>query len=88
MVFKRFWRAEEKPSASKRAVWVWKLAVVKEIVDRHGGWVQVEGKKGEAPALPSTFRFSDEERIRAQKERPIRKNAGAKARGGKKKGRN
>ncbi|MFR3273439.1 MAG: ATP-binding protein [Slackia sp.] len=32
------------------------LAVVKEIVDRHGGWIQVEGKKGEGePASPSIF---------------------------------
>ena len=46
MVVERFWRAEESRERKSGGLGIG-LAVVKEIVDRHGGWVQVEGKKGE-----------------------------------------
>lgn len=46
MVFSRFWRADAGRNRESGGLGVG-LSVVKEIVDRHGGWVQVEGKKGE-----------------------------------------
>ena len=46
MVFSRFWRADAGRNRDTGGLGVG-LAVVKEIVDRHHGWVQVEGKKGE-----------------------------------------
>lgn len=46
MVFSRFWRADAGRARSSGGLGIG-LAVVKEIVDRHRGWVQVEGKKNE-----------------------------------------
>lgn len=46
MVFSRFWRADAGRTRESGGLGVG-LAVVKEIVDRHSGWVQVEGRKGE-----------------------------------------
>lgn len=46
MVFSRFWRADSGRNRAQGGLGIG-LAVVKEIVDRHHGWVQVEGKKGE-----------------------------------------
>ena len=46
MGFSRFWRADAGRNRATGGLGVG-LAVVKEIVDRHHGWVQVEGKKGE-----------------------------------------
>ena len=49
------------------------LAVVKEIVDRHGGWIQVEGKKGEGACFTIHIPLYDYSRIKAQKEKEERK---------------
>lgn len=45
-VFSRFWRADAGRNRDTGGLGIG-LAVVKEIVDRHHGWVQVEGRKGE-----------------------------------------
>ncbi len=46
MVFQRFWRADSGRDRVSGGLGVG-LTVVKEIVERHNGWVQVEGRKGE-----------------------------------------
>ncbi len=46
MVFERFWRADLGRDREKGGLGVG-LTVVKEIVERHNGWVQVEGVKGQ-----------------------------------------
>ena len=46
MVFSRFWRAGSARDRESGGLGIG-LTVVKEIVDRHDGWVQVEGRKGE-----------------------------------------
>ncbi len=86
MVFKRFWRAEESRQRQSGGLGVG-LAVVKEIVDRHGGWVQVEGKKGEGACFTIHVPLYDEERVRAQKDKANSKDRGAKAQATKRKGR-
>ena len=68
MVFNRFWRAEESRQRQSGGLGVG-LAVVKEIVDRHGGWIQVEGKKGEGACFTIHIPLYDFERIKAQKEK-------------------
>lgn len=45
MVFSRFWRADSGRTRESGGLGIG-LSVVKEIVDRHNGWVQVEGAKG------------------------------------------
>ncbi len=46
MVFSRFWRADSGRTRESGGLGIG-LSVVKEIVERHSGWVQVEGKQGE-----------------------------------------
>lgn len=45
MVFSRFWRADAGRTRESGGLGIG-LSVVKELVDRHNGWVQVEGQKG------------------------------------------
>ena len=84
MVFNRFWRAEESRERQSGGLGIG-LAVVKEIVDRHGGWIQVEGKKGEGACFTIHIPLYDYSRIKAQKEREERK-ASKDSKGGKGKG--
>ncbi|MDO4182752.1 MAG: HAMP domain-containing sensor histidine kinase [Coriobacteriia bacterium] len=69
MVFSRFWRAEAGRNRESGGLGIG-LSVVNEIVKRHGGWVQVEGKKGEGARftihLPLYDRKAEEERRRQQ----------------------
>ncbi len=81
MVFSRFWRAEQSRERESGGLGVG-LAVVKEIVDRHGGWVKVEGKKGEGACFTILIPLYDYERIKALKDRQ----EGAKKQQGKGKG--
>ena len=68
MVFSRFWRAEQSRERESGGLGVG-LAVVKEIVDRHGGWVKVEGKKGEGACFTILIPLYDYDRIKALKDR-------------------
>ncbi len=86
MVFKRFWRAEESRQRQSGGLGVG-LAVVKEIVDRHGGWVQVEGKKGEGSCFTIHVPLYDEQRVKEQKEKANSNGRGAKGSSAKRKGR-
>ena len=46
MVFQRFWRADAGRNRASGGLGIG-LSVVKEIVDRHEGWVEVDGRKNE-----------------------------------------
>ncbi len=72
MVFSRFWRADEGRTRESGGLGVG-LAVVKEIVDRHGGWVQVEGEKGEGACFTIHIPLYDEARTRAMKQQAARR---------------
>lgn len=63
MVFSRFWRADAGRTRESGGLGVG-LAVVKEIVDRHGGWVQVEGEKGKGACFTIHIPLYDAERAR------------------------
>lgn len=60
MVFSRFWRADAGRNRESGGLGVG-LAVVKEIVDRHGGWVQVEGEKGKGACFTIHIPLYNEE---------------------------
>lgn len=79
-VFNRFWRAEGSRERQSGGLGVG-LAVVKEIVDRHGGWVQVEGKKDEGSCFTIYIPLYDYERIKALKEKQEAKEKGASSSG-------
>ena len=59
MVFQRFWRADSGRDRESGGLGVG-LTVVKEIVDRHDGWVQVEGRKGEGACFTIHIPLCDE----------------------------
>lgn len=61
MVFSRFWRADSGRQRESGGLGIG-LSVVKEIVDRHGGWVQVEGRKGEGARFTIHLPLFDEQR--------------------------
>ena len=59
MVFSRFWRADAGRNRESGGLGVG-LAVVKEIVDRHGGWVQVEGERDKGACFTIHIPLYDE----------------------------
>ena len=59
MVFQRFWRADSGRDRESGGLGVG-LTVVKEIVERHNGWVQVEGRKGEGACFTIHIPLYDE----------------------------
>lgn len=63
MVFSRFWRADAGRNRESGGLGVG-LAVVKEIVDRHGGWVHVEGKPDEGATFTIYIPLYDENRVK------------------------
>ena len=60
MVFSRFWRADAGRTRESGGLGIG-LSVVKEIVDRHGGWVQVEGEKGKGACFTIHIPLYDED---------------------------
>ena len=59
MVFQRFWRADSGRGRESGGLGIG-LTVVKEIVARHDGWVQVEGRKGEGACFTIHIPLCDE----------------------------
>ena len=76
MVFSRFWRADAGRNRESGGLGIG-LAVVKEIVDRHGGWVQVEGEKDKGACFTIHIPLYDEERAKHQAKAKNAKNAKA-----------
>ena len=71
MVFSRFWRAGSARDRESGGLGVG-LTVVKEIVDRHDGWVQVEGRKGEGATFTIHIPLYDEREQRKKNEAKAR----------------
>lgn len=71
MVFSRFWRADAGRARASGGLGIG-LAVVKEIVDRHRGWVQVEGKKDESACFTIHIPLFDPEAEARQNGKPGR----------------
>ena len=71
MVFSRFWRADAGRTRESGGLGVG-LAVVKEIVDRHGGWVQVEGEKGLGATFTIHIPLYDEKRAETLEKARVR----------------
>ena len=65
MVFSRFWRAEAGRNRESGGLGIG-LSIVKEIVSRHRGWAQVEGKKGEGARFTIHLPLYDPAAERAQ----------------------
>lgn len=71
MVFSRFWRADAGRNRESGGLGVG-LAVVKEIVDRHKGWVRVEGKPNEGATFTIYIPLYDENAARNKKNKEKR----------------
>ena len=71
MVFARFWRAEAGRNRESGGLGIG-LSVVKEIVDRHGGWVEVQGKKDEGARFIIHLPLYSKERELAQQREAAR----------------
>ena len=71
MVFQRFWRADSGRDRESGGLGVG-LTVVKEIVDRHDGWVQVEGRKGEGACFTIHIPLYNEKEQRRKNEAKAR----------------
>ena len=69
MVFQRFWRADSGRDRESGGLGIG-LTVVKEIVDRHNGWVQVEGRKGEGACFTIHIPLYVEKEQRRKANRP------------------
>ncbi len=65
MVFSRFWRAEAGRDRESGGLGIG-LTIVKEIVNRHRGWVQVDGKKGKGACFTIHLPLYDAAAERAQ----------------------
>ena len=61
MVFSRFWRGDAGRNRAQGGLGIG-LSVVKEIVDRHNGWVRVEGEKGVGATFTIFIPLYDENR--------------------------
>ena len=61
----RFWRADAGRDRESGGLGIG-LAVVKEIVDRHGGWVQVEGRKNQGACFTIHIPLYDEAKARSK----------------------
>lgn len=73
MVFSRFWRADAGRNRESGGLGIG-LAVVKEIVDQHGGWVRVEGKPNKGATFTIYIPIYDKKKDRTKdKTRPQRR---------------
>ncbi len=72
MVFSRFWRADAGRTRESGGLGIG-LSVVKEIVDQHGGWVQVEGEKGEGSCFTVHIPLYDKPRDPDQRQSSARR---------------
>lgn len=80
MVFARFWRADAGRNRAQGGLGVG-LSVVKEIVDRHNGWVRVEGEKGVGSTFTINIPLYDENRQKKQDNGKDRDKGGRNRRG-------
>lgn len=72
MVFSRFWRADAGRTRESGGLGIG-LSVVKEIVERHNGWVQVEGRKGEGACFTIHIPlYHDEDQAKSLKSQKTR----------------
>ena len=67
MVFSRFWRGDGGRNRAQGGLGIG-LLVVKEIVDRHNGWVRVEGEKGVGSTFTIYLPLYDESREKGKKQ--------------------